>query len=174
MSEKKKRRPRREFNASFKTDAVKLAQTGERPLSLIAKELDITETSLRAWVRQSEIDAQSLQSGPLTSAEREELQALRARVKKLETQQIILKKAAAFFAQDGKLGSLTSMRRRPDSQCESFARPSTSRRAAIMHGPSDVTVRTATGGASSQSVARLRHEKREASEGCLGEDRGRG
>ena len=102
MSEKKKRRPRREFNASFKTDAVKLAQTGERPLSLIAKKLDITETSLRAWVRQSEIDAQSLQSGPLTSAEREELQALRARVKKLETQQIILKKAASFFAQDGK------------------------------------------------------------------------
>ena len=37
-----------------------------------------------------------------------------------------------------------------------------------------VTVRTATGGASSQSVASLRHEKREASEGCLGEDRGRG
>ena len=102
MSDKKKRRPRREFDASFKADAVKLAQTGERPLSLIAKELDITETSLRAWVRQAEIDALSQQSGPLTSAEREELQALRARVKKLETQQLILTKAAAFFAQDGK------------------------------------------------------------------------
>lgn len=71
MSEKKKRRPRREFNASFKTDAVQLVQTGELPLSLIAKELDITETSLRAWVRTADIDAQSMQSGPLTSAERE-------------------------------------------------------------------------------------------------------
>ncbi len=57
-----KRRPRRKFNASFKTDAVKLVQTGEQPLSLIAKELDITETALRAWVRQSAIDAHSLQS----------------------------------------------------------------------------------------------------------------
>ena len=102
MSDKKKRRPRREFDASFKADAVKLVQTGERPISLIAKELDITETSLRAWVRLSDIDAQSRQSRPLTSAEREELQALRARVKKLETQQIIQKQAAAFFAQDGK------------------------------------------------------------------------
>jgi transposase len=102
MSDKKKRRPRREFDASFKADAVKLVQTGERPISLIAKELDITETSLRAWVRQAEIDAEAAQNGPLTSAEREELKALRARVKKLEVQQIILKKAAAFFAQDGK------------------------------------------------------------------------
>ena len=93
---------RREFDASFKVDAVKLVQTGERPIRLIAKELDITETSLRAWVRQAEIDAEAAQNGPLTSAEREELKALRARVKKLEVQQIILKKAAAFFAQDGK------------------------------------------------------------------------
>jgi transposase len=70
MSDKKKRRPRREFDASFKADAVKLVQTGERPISLIAKELDITETSLRAWVRQAEIDAEAAQNGPLTSAER--------------------------------------------------------------------------------------------------------
>ena len=102
MSDKKKLRPRREFEASFKADAVKLVQTGERPIRLIAKELDITETSLRAWVRQAEIDAEASQNGPLTGAEREELKALRARVKKLEVQQSILKKAAAFFAQDGK------------------------------------------------------------------------
>ena len=48
MSEKKQRRPRSEFDASFKADAVKLVQAGERPIRLIAKELDITETSLRA------------------------------------------------------------------------------------------------------------------------------
>lgn len=102
MSEKKNRRPRREFDASFKADAVNLVQTGERPISLIAKELDVTETSLRGWVRQAESDAQAQLNGPLTSAEREELQALRARVKKLARQQIILQKAAAFFAQDSK------------------------------------------------------------------------
>ena len=45
MSEKKKRRPRREFNASFKTDAVKLVQTGQRHLSLIAKELAVVDAS---------------------------------------------------------------------------------------------------------------------------------
>ena len=137
MSEKKKRRPRREFDASFKADAVKLVQTGERPISLIAKELDITETSLRAWVRQSEIDAQSLQSGPLTSAEREELQALRARVKKLETPQIILKKRRPSSLRTAREVRSHPCGERPDSQCESFARPSTSRRAAMMHGPSD-------------------------------------
>ena len=56
MSEKNKRRPRREFDASFKVDAVKLVQTGERPVRLIAKELDVTETSLRGWVRQADLD----------------------------------------------------------------------------------------------------------------------
>ncbi len=98
MSEKKKRRPRREFNASFKADAVKLVQTGERPISLIAKELDLNETSLRAWVKQAEVEAAGSPNGTLSSAEREELVALRARVKKLETEKQILKKAAAFFA----------------------------------------------------------------------------
>jgi transposase-like protein len=102
MSEKKKRRPRREFTASFKADAVKLVQTGDRPLSLIAKELDITETSLRAWVKQAEIDAVSANTGPLSSTEREELQSLRAAVKKLQREKDILKKAAAFFAQASK------------------------------------------------------------------------
>lgn len=71
----------------------------------------------------------------LTNAERVELRALCAKLTKLETQSIILNQAAAFFAQDSKLCSLPSMRRRPDSQCESAERPSTSGRVAIMPGP---------------------------------------
>ena len=76
----------------------------------------------------------------LTNAGREELQALRAKFKKLGTQLIILNQAAAFFAQYSKLCSLTSIRRRSDSQCESGERPSTSRRVAIMPGPNSVVL----------------------------------
>ena len=51
------RRKRRKFNPEFKTEAVRLARIGDRSIEQIAKDLDLTESSLRNWVRQAEVDA---------------------------------------------------------------------------------------------------------------------
>jgi len=67
---------------------------------VIAKELDLTETSLRAWVKQADIDAGEGPAGALTTAEREELTKLRKQVRVLEMEREILKRAATFFAKE--------------------------------------------------------------------------
>jgi transposase-like protein len=94
------KRKRRTFTEEFKTDAVRLCKAGGQSVGEVAKSLDLTETSLRAWVRQAEIDVGKGTPGALTTAEREELGELRRRVKRLEMEREILKKAAAFFAKE--------------------------------------------------------------------------
>ena len=97
---KKSRRPRRKFSAEFKADAVRLCTSGGRSIGQIAKELDLTENTLREWVKRAEIDAGPGGAGELTTAEREELAQLRRRVRRLEMEREILKKAAVFFAKE--------------------------------------------------------------------------
>lgn len=94
------RRKRREFSEEFKADAVKLAREGGRSLGRIAKDLDLTETSLREWVRKADIEAGNGPADALTKAEREELVRLRRENKRLEMERAILKKATAFFAKE--------------------------------------------------------------------------
>ncbi len=94
------RRKRRAFTPEFKADAVRLCKTGDRSISQVAKELDLTETALRDWIKRAGVDAGSGPKSELTSSEREELTELRRRVKRLEMEREILKKAAAFFAKE--------------------------------------------------------------------------
>jgi transposase len=94
------RRKRRAFTPAFKADAVRLCKTGDRSISQVAKDLDLTETALRDWIKRAEVDAGSGSKSELTSSEREELTELRRRVKRLEMEREILKKAAAFFAKE--------------------------------------------------------------------------
>lgn len=96
------RRKRRAFTPQFKKDAVALAKAGDRSIPQVAKELDLTETALREWVRRAESEAGKGSADALTSAEREELVRLRRDVKRLEMEREILKKAAAFFAKESK------------------------------------------------------------------------
>ena len=67
-------------------------------------DLDIGETGLRSWLKKAEeavaVDGGS--AGALTTAERGELGELRKRVKRLEMEREILKKAAAFFAKQSR------------------------------------------------------------------------
>jgi transposase-like protein len=84
----------------FKADAVKLCEGGGRSIGQVAADLDLTETALRAWVKRAATDAGKGTPGALTTAEREELGELRKRVKRLEMEREILKKAAAFFAKE--------------------------------------------------------------------------
>lgn len=94
------RRTRRKFTEEQKQEAVRLVQHSNRSIYQVAKDLDLSESALRKWVKQSEIDAGQGPPGALTSAEREELQRLRREIKLLRMERDFLKKAAAFFAKD--------------------------------------------------------------------------
>src|SRR5437899_2717576 len=64
---KRKRRTRRAFSDEFKAETVKLVRGSDKSIAAIARELDLTETALRAWVRQAEIDAGRGRAGALTT-----------------------------------------------------------------------------------------------------------
>ena len=66
----------------------------------VARDLDLTESSVRNWVERARADRGKGKPGVLTTAEKEELAALRKRVRQLEMERDILKKAAAFFAKE--------------------------------------------------------------------------
>jgi len=65
-----------------------------------ARDLDLTESSLRNWVEQARADRGKGKPGILTSSEREELGRLRKEVRELRMERDVRKKATAFFAKD--------------------------------------------------------------------------
>jgi len=94
----KKPRPRRSFTPEFKAEIVEACRRGDRSIGKVAEDFDLTETAVRAWVRQAEID--SGQRDGLTTEEREELSRLRRENRRLQADVDILKRATAFFAQE--------------------------------------------------------------------------
>lgn len=91
-------RKRRQFTHEFKLETVKLVKQGPRSLAQVARDLDLTESALRNWVRQFDIDAGTREG--TTTPERDELRRLRAEVQQLRRERELLKKAAAFFAKE--------------------------------------------------------------------------
>jgi transposase len=77
-----------------------LCQRGDRSIGQVARDFDLTETSVREWVRQAERDAGTRGDGGLTSAERQELSALRRENRRLRQDVEILKRATAFFVKE--------------------------------------------------------------------------
>src|SRR4051812_46075111 len=94
------RRARQSYKPEFKAEIVRMITQGGKTLAAVAREYDLTPSAVRNWVRRTEIDAVGGQAGTLTTAEREELLALRKRVRRLEMEQEILRKATAFFARE--------------------------------------------------------------------------
>jgi transposase len=93
------KRKRRKFTTEQKADAVRLVrEVGSIPQ--VARDLDLTETALRHWVRQAEIDEGGGPEDALTSEEKEELRRLRRENRTLKMERDFLKKAAAFFARE--------------------------------------------------------------------------
>ena len=94
------KRKRRYFTPEFKADAARLVSTGARTVTQVVTDLDLTESALREWIKQAEVDAGAGPAAALTSPEKAELTQLRSEVKVLRMERDLMKKAAAFFAKE--------------------------------------------------------------------------
>ncbi len=88
---KKKPRRRRSFTPEFKAEIVEACSRGDRSIGQVARDFDLTETAVREWVRQADVDA-GRRDG-LTTTEREELAQLRRENRRLREDVEILKRA---------------------------------------------------------------------------------
>ena len=89
---------RRPYPPEFRAGAVQLVLTSGRSIRGVARELGVSSGALTEWVRIARDGGEA--SARLHGDERAELLELRRRVRVLETEREILKKAAAFFAQE--------------------------------------------------------------------------
>jgi transposase len=95
----KKPRARRSFTPQFKADIVQACRAGDRTVGQVAKDFDLTETAVRQWVKQAELDDGTRSDG-LSSDEQAELSRLRRENRRLAEDVEILKRATAFFAKE--------------------------------------------------------------------------
>ena len=98
--EKKQKRRRRKFTDEFKAGAVSLVLDQGKLPSEVARNLDLTPSSLGHWVEQERADRGKSKRGTLTSEEKEELARLRKENRELRMERALLKKWAAFFAKE--------------------------------------------------------------------------
>ena len=87
----------------FHRRAVELARERAKPIAQIAADLGISESCLRTWVRQADIDEGQREG--LSTDDHKELVALRREVRVLKMEKEILGKAAAFFANESNYSS---------------------------------------------------------------------
>lgn len=85
----------------FRRRAVDLARQPGASVAKVAKELGISESGLRRWMAQDDVDTGRKEG--LSSNEREELVRLRRENRRLEMELEITKRAAALFAKENVL-----------------------------------------------------------------------
>ena len=98
-----------EYAPEYRQRIIELARAG-RSVSELARQFEPTVETIRTWVKQAELD-EGLRSDGLTTDERTELNRLRRENRVLREEREILKKAAAWFAQE----TGTTPSRRSDS-----------------------------------------------------------
>jgi transposase len=87
----------KKFPPEFKRDVIAVARRGQIPIDEVAADFDVAESTLRRWMRQADVD-DGIKDG-LTTAEQEEVVRLRRTNRRLEMENEILRRAAAYFAQ---------------------------------------------------------------------------
>ena len=93
------KRHRRKFTDEFKAETVKLIRESGRTVGSVARELDLTETAVREWVKRAEASGGG---DTLSTDERAELRRLRKENQELRMEKEILRKATAFFAKESR------------------------------------------------------------------------
>ena len=88
----------KKFPEEFKRDIANVARRDDLTLAEVAADFDVSVESVRRWMRQADID-DGIKDG-LTTAEQNELVQLRRRARRLEQENEILRRAAAYFAKD--------------------------------------------------------------------------
>ena len=87
------------YPPEFRERAIRIARESDRPIAAVARDLGVHHETLRVWVRQDEAD-DGTRADRLTTAEREELSALRRENRDLRRSNEILKAASVFFARE--------------------------------------------------------------------------
>jgi len=85
------------FPKEFRDDVVAVARTGHAPLSQIAQDFGISDSCLHNWLKKAEIE-EGTRPG-LTEAERKELRETKKRIRLLEQENEVLRRAAAYLSQ---------------------------------------------------------------------------
>jgi transposase len=86
------------YTSEFRREAVQLVKNTDRSIAQVARDLGVSNQTLRNWIKQTDVDAGRREG--LTTDEREELRRLRRENRTLLQEREILKKAAAFFARE--------------------------------------------------------------------------
>ncbi|MDX2021137.1 MAG: transposase [Deltaproteobacteria bacterium] len=100
MRKSKAVKPRRTHGRQFKAEVVQLIQSGAKTVPEASRELDVADSLIRKWLRQSGGAQGADTPVALTASEKEELSHLRREVKTLRMEREILKRAATFFAKE--------------------------------------------------------------------------
>jgi transposase len=88
----------KKYPSEFKRDVVTVARRGQLTIAEVAADFDVSPESVRRWMRQADVD-DGIKDG-VTSAEQAEVVQLRRANRRLEMENEILRRAAAFFAKD--------------------------------------------------------------------------
>ncbi len=86
----------KKYPPEFKKDVAAVARRGDLTVPEVAVDFGVSQESVRRWMRQAEID-DGVREGK-TSAEQSELVQLRREKRRLEMENEILRRAAAYFA----------------------------------------------------------------------------
>jgi transposase len=93
-------KPRRIYTDEQKAEAVRIVTQSGKAIHKVAQEMGLTESALRNWVKQAQINQQPDPQGKLTTAERKELNELRRELKRVQMERDFLKKVSTFFAKE--------------------------------------------------------------------------
>ena len=94
-------RSRRQFSAEFKREAVQAARKPGSSVAKVAKELELSDSVLRRWIRQFGLGRWEAEPGKeLKAVSTQELERLKRELNRARMERDILKKALAYFAKD--------------------------------------------------------------------------
>ena len=92
---------RRTYSPEYKQEAVSLAESSDKSISQVARELGINATMLGRWCREAESDGGRAFRGQGKSRD-EEVTALKRELVRVRKERDFLKEAAAYFARESK------------------------------------------------------------------------